>query len=113
MKVSVLMPVYRTDERFLREAIASVLGQTFGDFEFLVLDDCPEDDRSKVVAVQTPQIFKADIYRAASYTCAKEHFYATDDCALCEHVGFPVHLVDVGKLDTLAEAERIFANFAL
>ena len=45
MKVSVLMPVYRPDAGFLREAIASVLSQTFDDFEFLVLDDCPEDDR--------------------------------------------------------------------
>ena len=49
MKVSVLTPIYRTDERFLREAIESVLNQTFGDFEFLLLDDCPEDDREAVV----------------------------------------------------------------
>ena len=35
MKVSVLTPIYRTDERILREAIESVLGQTFTDFEFL------------------------------------------------------------------------------
>ena len=49
MKVSVLTPIYKTDERHLREAIESVLGQTFGDFEFLLLDDCPEDDREKVV----------------------------------------------------------------
>ena len=49
MKVSVLTPIYKTDERFLREAIESVLGQTFRDFEFILLDDCPEDDREKVV----------------------------------------------------------------
>ena len=49
MKVSVLTPIYKTDERFLREAIESVLSQTFADFEFLLLDDCPEDDREKVV----------------------------------------------------------------
>ena len=49
MKVSVLTPIYRTDERFLREAIESVLSQTFGDFELLLLDDCPDDDREKVV----------------------------------------------------------------
>ena len=49
MKVSVLMPIYRTDERFLREAIVSVLAQTFGDFELLLLDDCPDDDRESVV----------------------------------------------------------------
>ena len=49
MKVSVLTPIYRTDERYLREAIESVLGQTFADFEFLLLDDCPEDNREAVV----------------------------------------------------------------
>lgn len=49
MKVSVLTPIYRTDERFLREAIESVLRQTFTDFEFLLLDDCPEDSRERVV----------------------------------------------------------------
>lgn len=48
-KVSVLTPIYRTDEGFLRAAIESVLGQTFRDFELLLLDDCPEDDREKVV----------------------------------------------------------------
>ena len=49
MKVSVLTPIYKTDERFLRDAIESVLGQTFRDFEFLLLDDCPSDDRERVV----------------------------------------------------------------
>ena len=49
MKVSVLTPIYKTDERFLREAIESVLNQTFADFEFLLLDDCPEDSREAVV----------------------------------------------------------------
>ncbi len=48
-KVSVLMPVYRTKETYLREAIESILAQTFTDFEFLILDDCPEDDREDVV----------------------------------------------------------------
>ncbi len=48
-KVSVLMPVYKTDEAFLRAAIESILNQTFTDFEFLILDDCPEDDREAVV----------------------------------------------------------------
>lgn len=48
-KVSVLMPVYKTNEAYLREAIESILNQTFTDFEFLILDDCPEDDRENVV----------------------------------------------------------------
>ncbi|MBE6467088.1 MAG: glycosyltransferase [Alphaproteobacteria bacterium] len=48
-KVSVLMPVYKTNEKYLREAIESILDQTFSDFEFLILDDCPDDDREEIV----------------------------------------------------------------
>lgn len=49
VKVSVLMPVYKTKEEYLREAIESILNQTFADFEFLILDDCPEDRREAIV----------------------------------------------------------------
>ena len=48
-KVSVLMPVYKTEEKYLREAISSILNQTYTDFEFLILDDCPEDNREDIV----------------------------------------------------------------
>ena len=48
--VSVLMPIYRTEPAYLKQAIASVLAQTFSDFELLILDDCPTDDREAVVA---------------------------------------------------------------
>ena len=48
-KVSVLMPVYKTNEKYLREAISSILNQTFTDFEFLILDDCPSDTREGIV----------------------------------------------------------------
>lgn len=48
-KVSVLMPIYRTQESYLRTAIESILNQTYWDYEFLILDDCPEDDREDIV----------------------------------------------------------------
>ena len=48
-KVSVLMPIYKTKEEHLREALDSILSQTFKDFEFLILDDCPSDDREDIV----------------------------------------------------------------
>ena len=48
-KVSVLMPIYKTKEEYLREAIESILNQSFADFEFLILDDCPDDDRAAIV----------------------------------------------------------------
>ncbi len=48
-KVSVLMPVYKTPETYLRTAIESILNQTFSDFEFLILDDFPPDSREEIV----------------------------------------------------------------
>lgn len=41
-KVTVLMTVYN-GTKYLKECIDSVLGQTFKDFEFLIVDDCSTD----------------------------------------------------------------------
>ena len=38
------MPVYQTYEIYLREAILSVLEQTYSDFELLIVNDSPHDD---------------------------------------------------------------------
>lgn len=47
-KVSVIIPTYNRCES-LRDAIASVLGQTFGDFELVVVDDGSMDNTRDVV----------------------------------------------------------------
>lgn len=46
--VSVAMSVYN-GETFLSEAIESVLGQTFSDFEFLILDDGSRDSSRAII----------------------------------------------------------------
>lgn len=46
--VTVLMPVYN-GERYLREAIESILLQTFRDFEFLIIDDGSTDSSVDVI----------------------------------------------------------------
>ncbi|MBO6087625.1 glycosyltransferase [bacterium] len=38
-KISVLMPVYNTKEEWLKEAVESILNQTYKDFEFIIIDD--------------------------------------------------------------------------
>jgi glycosyltransferase involved in cell wall biosynthesis len=47
-KISVLMPVYN-GERYIREAVESVLDQTFGDFELLALDDGSTDKSAAIL----------------------------------------------------------------
>lgn len=42
-KVSIIMSVYN-GERYLKNAVDSILNQTFTDFEFIVLDDCSQDE---------------------------------------------------------------------
>jgi len=47
-KISVLMPVYNA-EKFLKEAIDSILNQTFKDFEFLIINDASTDNSKKII----------------------------------------------------------------
>lgn len=48
VRVSVLMPVYNA-EKYLKEAIDSILNQTFEDFEFLIIDDGSTDESAAIV----------------------------------------------------------------
>ncbi len=47
-KVTVLMPVYDA-AKYLREAIDSILAQSFRNFEFLVIDDGSTDDSRAII----------------------------------------------------------------
>ena len=47
-KVSVIMSVFNT-EKYLKEAIDSVLSQTFSDFEFIIVNDGSSDSSCKIL----------------------------------------------------------------
>ena len=47
-RVSVIMGVYNGEYR-LRKAVESIIGQTFGDFEFIICDDCSTDNSYAVL----------------------------------------------------------------
>ena len=49
-------------------------------------------DRSELFAVQTPQVFEADLLRAALYRAVEEGVPVTDDCAAVERLGMKVTL---------------------
>lgn len=43
------MTNYNTPEVYLREAIESILNQTYSNFEFIIIDDCSTDDSVSVI----------------------------------------------------------------
>jgi len=47
-KISVLMPAYNA-EKYIAEAIESILNQTLKDFEFIIVDDCSTDGTLKII----------------------------------------------------------------
>ncbi len=46
--VSVIMPVYNS-EKYLPEAIESILNQSLKDFEFIIVDDCSTDSSTQII----------------------------------------------------------------
>ncbi|MGO0999899.1 glycoside hydrolase family 99-like domain-containing protein [Lysobacter sp. CA196] len=64
-KISVIMPTYK-HERYVEQAIRSVLDQSFDDFELLVIDDCSPDGTYQVaekVLAEFDASGKARLYR--------------------------------------------------
>ena len=47
--ISVVMPVYN-GERFVGEAVESILAQTYGDFELLIVDDGSTDRTAEILS---------------------------------------------------------------
>ena len=50
-------------------------------------------DRSALVAVETPQGVRADLYRRAHASAAEDGYLGTDDVSLVERLGVPVRIV--------------------
>ncbi|MFH1822841.1 MAG: glycosyltransferase [Patescibacteria group bacterium] len=47
-RITVLLPVYN-GEKYIKEAMESILNQTFTNFEFLIIDDCSTDSSLKII----------------------------------------------------------------
>lgn len=67
-------------------------------------------DRNTVWHAQTPQIFGADLYRAALAVGQRDKIEVTDDCSLVEHIEHPIKLVECSnenmKITTLTDLSR-------
>ena len=51
--ISVIMSNFNTPEKYLREAIESVLNQTYSNFEFIIIDDCSTDNSFEIIKSYT------------------------------------------------------------
>ncbi|WP_180947352.1 glycosyltransferase [Facklamia hominis] len=49
IKISVLMSVYNESTKFIRKSIESILNQTLTEFEFIIINDNPDDLRIKSI----------------------------------------------------------------
>jgi len=75
-------------------------------------------DRSRLFAIQTPQIFEAKLYRRAMSEARRENRVYTDDCQLVEHTGRPVFIspgdytnIKITTPEDLAVAEALVGYF--
>ena len=98
--VSVVMPVYNT-EKYVGEAIESILGQTFSDFEFIIVDDGSRDRSPAIIRDyerSDERIRCLRLERNAGTAAAKNHGIAaatgefiagmdSDDVSLPERLG--------------------------
>ena len=57
-----------------------------------LITDTP--DRSRLFAVQTPQVFQADLLKAALQAVVRDGVTVTDDCAAVERLGKQVYLTE-------------------
>lgn len=51
-------------------------------------------EREGLVAVQTPQVFRRELYQEAVRRSKGQNWQVTDDCALCERAGFEVYITE-------------------
>jgi glycosyltransferase involved in cell wall biosynthesis len=119
-RVTVLMSVYN-GEKYLSEAIDSILGQTFEDFEFLIIDDGSTDSSSEVIRSYTdPRIRLIKNGENIGLTCslnkglklARGEYIArmdADDISLPERLEREIAIADVHPEITVVTTG--FANF--
>ncbi len=96
-RVSVIMPVYN-GEKYLRQAVESVLRQTFTDFELIIINDGSTDNSShsirsftdpRVVVIENKQNVGLSTVRNRGLEIARGEFIAFLDC---DDIAYPERL---------------------
>ncbi len=61
-KVSIFIPVYNT-EKYIAQAIESILDQTFKDLELVIVDDCSSDETPIICAAYSQKDFRIKFFQ--------------------------------------------------
>jgi len=105
--VSVVVPVYNA-KKYLGQAIGSILGQTFKDFEIILVDDCSTDgtyaymhslwgDNPRVCIVQNPRNLGPAAARNYGMRISRGKYIAFMDNDDCYHHDFLSNLYELAE----------------
>ena len=106
--VSVLMPVYN-GEKYLKEAIDSILNQTYTNFEFIIINDGSTDNSeaiilsygdSRIVYIKNPENYKLIQTLNIGFTLAKGRYIArmdADDISHPDRLQKQVQFLDINE----------------
>ena len=108
-KVTVLMSVYN-GERFLREAIESILTQTFTDFEFLIIDDGSTDATAQILSEYAGQDARIRIVTNETNIGLTKSLNKGIDLAKGEYIA-RMDADDVSLPERLEKQYRFFKNY--
>ncbi len=71
--VSVVTPFFNT-AAYLKECIASVLAQTYGDFEYLLVDNCSTDGSSQIASLAAARDSRVRVVTSAVFRSQTENY---------------------------------------
>ena len=77
--VSVIMSTYN-DEKYIKEAINSILYQTYENIEFLIIDDASTDNTSKILDSITDSRIRVIHNFFCLFDCFKSLFVWNNSC---------------------------------
>lgn len=105
--VSVLLPVFN-GEPFVRQAVESVLAQTYGDFEFIIVDNASTDNTGSILREYTESDDRIRLFRNESTLPRLENFaltasYAAPESRWLKYIGADDRFLP----DCLAEMVRV------
>jgi glycosyltransferase involved in cell wall biosynthesis len=117
--VSVLMPVFNA-EKYIAQAIKSVLKQSFSDFEFIILNDGSRDNTSDVIdCFNDPRIYKIDLQENQGLVKSRNQLVAAargryiafldaDDIAMPHRLKTQVEFLSTNQVDVCGSAYNSF-----